>query len=121
VLSPEATVLLLEGSQLAMAGEGVFALGLAGVRPVAEEVLTEAEGASRLGDGVALLRDELNGRRLELGGVGTSRSRHCWTSRGDCTPLTGCPPFVGKSRLEPERFPKSPFAALLLLFIYRII
>jgi hypothetical protein len=80
-----------------MAGAGVLALGLEGVLPVADEVLAEAEGASSLGDRVALLSDELNGLRLELGGVGTSRSRHCWTSQGDCTPLTGCSPFVGKS------------------------
>src|SRR2546423_8402437 len=91
-------VLLLEGGELAVAGEGVFALGFEGVLPVADEVLAEAEGAGGLGDGVALLGDELNGLRLELGGVGASRSRHCRTSQGDCTPLTGCPPFVGKSR-----------------------
>jgi hypothetical protein len=78
----------------------VFALGFEGLPPVADEVVAEAEGACGLGDGVALLGDELNGLRLELGGVGASRSGQCWTSQGDCTPLTGCPPFVGKSKVQ---------------------
>src|SRR5205823_2576231 len=50
-------------------------------------------------DGVAPLGDEPNGFGLELGGVGASRSGHRWTSRGEFTPLTGCPLSVGKSRL----------------------
>jgi len=45
----------------------VFALGFEGVLPVADEVLAEAEGASGLGDGGALLGDELDGLGLELG------------------------------------------------------
>src|SRR5438477_13051790 len=95
-------VLLLERAEFPPAGEGVLALGFEGVLPVADEVVAEAEGACGLGDGVALLGDELDGLGLELGRVGASRSRHCWTSQGDCTPLTGCPPFVGKSTVLNE-------------------
>src|SRR5262245_43957135 len=91
-----------------MAGEGVFALGFEGLLPVAEEVVLDAAGACGLGDGVALLGNELNGLGLELGGVGASRSRHCWTSQGDYTPLTGCPPFVGKSRWTRSREQSHP-------------
>ena len=90
-------VLLLEGGELAVAGKGVLALSFEGVLPVADKVLAQAEGACGLGDGVALLGDEFDGLGLELRGVGTSCSCHCWTSQGDCTPLTECPPFVGKS------------------------
>jgi hypothetical protein len=49
-----------------LAGEGVFALVLEGLLPVADEVVAEAEGACGLGDGVALLGDEFDGLRLEL-------------------------------------------------------
>jgi hypothetical protein len=76
VLGPEAAVLLVEGGELAVAWEGMWALVREGLPAVAEEVLTEAEGAGSLGDGRALLGDELDSLRLELGGVGASRSRH---------------------------------------------
>ena len=81
----------------------MFALCVEGVLPVADAVLAEAEGACGLGDGVALLGDELDGFRLELRGVGAPCSCHCWTSQGDCTPLTGCPLSEGKSK-PPEHF-----------------
>src|SRR5262249_45876269 len=78
-------------------GEGALTLGFEGTLPVADEVLADAEGACGLGDGVALLGDELDGLGLELGGVVASCAWHFWTSQGDCTPLTGCPRIVGKS------------------------
>ena len=68
--------LFLEGGEVAVAGEGLFALVVEGLLPVAEEVLAEAKGAGGLGNGVALLGDELDGLDLELGGVGASRSCH---------------------------------------------
>ena len=58
-----------------MAGEGVFALGFQGALPVADQVLVDAEGTRCLGDGVALLGDELDGFRLELRRVGASWMR----------------------------------------------
>src|SRR5579875_748734 len=76
----------------------MFALDFEGLLPVADEILADAEGACGLGDGVALLGDELDSLRLELGCVGASRFCHCWTSQGEYTPLTGCPPIVGKSK-----------------------
>jgi hypothetical protein len=51
-------------------------LGFERLLPVADEVVVEAEGARGLGDGVALLGDELDGLRLELRGVGVSHSGH---------------------------------------------
>src|SRR5947209_8318306 len=62
--------------ELAPAGEGLAALGFQRLLPGADEVLVEAEGACGLGDGVALLSDELDGLELEVRGVGTSRSGH---------------------------------------------
>ena len=59
-----------------MAGKGLVALALEGLLPGAEERLVDAEGAGGLGDGVALLGDELDRLNLELGGVGTPLSRH---------------------------------------------
>src|SRR5579871_463226 len=97
-------VLLLERRELATAGEGLFTLSFEGLLPVADKVLADAEGTCGLGDGVALLGDELDGLRLELWSVGASRFRHSWTSQGDYTPLTGCPRFMGKSRLPGANF-----------------
>ena len=68
--------LLLEGWEFALAGEGVLALVEERWLPIADEVLAEAEGACGLGDGVALLGDELDGRGLEFGGVSASGSCH---------------------------------------------
>ena len=76
VLGAETLDLFLEGRRVALTGEGVDALIVEGLLPVADEVLADAEGASSLGDGVALLGDELDGLDLELRGVGASRSWH---------------------------------------------
>src|SRR5262249_37435734 len=89
--------LFLKRRELAVAGEGRFTLVEKGLLPVTQEVRGDAEGAGSLGDGIALLSDELDGLGLELGGVSASRSRHCWTSQGEFTLLPGCPQFVGKS------------------------
>ena len=82
-----------------MAGEGLVALGLERLLPGAEEGVVDAEGAGRLGDGVALLGDELDRLGLELGGVGAPPSRQDGPPKSESTLLTGCPPFVGRSRL----------------------
>lgn len=58
----------------------------------------EAAGTGGRGDGVTALGAELDGRGLERGGGGPSRSQQCWTSQGVSPPLTGCPLSVGKSR-----------------------
>src|SRR3954451_13673088 len=76
VLRAETAVLFLEGGDVAAAGKGLFALGFESLLPVADQVVIEAQGAGRFGDRVALLGNELDGLRLELGGVGTSRSGH---------------------------------------------
>ena len=81
-----------------MSGEGLVALVLECLLPGAEEGLVDAEGAGGLGDGVALLGDELDRLGLELGGVGASRSRHDGPPKSEFTLLTGCPPFVGRSK-----------------------
>ena len=47
-----------------MTGEGLFALGLKRLLPEMQEVGTDAQSAGRLGDGVALLGDELERPRL---------------------------------------------------------
>jgi hypothetical protein len=52
-----------------VSGEGLLALGLQRLLPVAEEVLAEAEGACRLGEGIALVGDELDRLGFELRGV----------------------------------------------------
>ena len=62
-LGPEALVL---GPEPPLCGEGLGALGFQGLFPGVEEVIVEAEGARGLGDGVALLSDELDGFGLEL-------------------------------------------------------
>src|SRR4029453_6792035 len=82
---------------VAVAGEGLVALGLQGLLPRTEEGLVDAEGACSLGDGVALLGDELDRLGLELRGVGASRSRHDGPPKSEVTLLTGCPPVVGSS------------------------
>jgi hypothetical protein len=76
VLAAEAAQLVLEGGELAVAGEGLVALVLDGLLPGAEQGFVDAEGAGRLGDRVALLGDELDRLGLELGGVGTPLSGH---------------------------------------------
>src|SRR5262245_45415741 len=55
---------------------GLVALGFPGPPPVADRVLIDAEGAGGLGDGVALLGDELSGVRLRLVGGGASLCGH---------------------------------------------
>src|SRR5262249_29167257 len=59
-----------------VSGKGVLAVGLQGLLPVADEVLVEAKAAGGLGDGVALLADELDGLGLDLGGESASLPRH---------------------------------------------
>src|SRR6516164_4497383 len=86
--------------RLYVSWKGVLAFVLKGLLPVADEVVVEAERACGLGDGIALLGNEFDRLGLELRSVDTLRSCHCWTSQGDYTPLTGCPPFVGKSSLS---------------------
>ena len=86
-----------EGRERALAGEGLFALVVACWFPVTAEVRADAKGASGLSDGVALRGDKLDGLSLERGGGGASRSGHGWTSQGELTLLTWCPPFVGRS------------------------
>jgi hypothetical protein len=76
VLGAETAQFLLEGRELAVAGEGLVARGFQGLLPGAEQGFVDAEGAGGLGDGVALLGDELDRLGLELGGVGTSLSHH---------------------------------------------
>ena len=72
----EAAILFLERRQLPPARESLVALGFESLFPVADEVVLDTERAGRLGDGVAVLGDELNGLRLEFGCVGTSHSSH---------------------------------------------
>jgi hypothetical protein len=50
--------------------------GLEVLLPRAEERGVDAEGACRLGHGVALVSDELNGLDLELAGINTSSLSH---------------------------------------------
>jgi hypothetical protein len=85
----------------------MFAVVVEGLLPVADEIVVDAQRACGLGDGITLLGDELDGLGLELRGVNTSRSSHCWTSQGDYTLLTGCPPFVGKSKWDVLSLPYS--------------
>src|SRR5262245_21006656 len=82
-----------------MTGEGLFAPRFESLFPVANEIVVEAEAACGLGDGVALLGDELDGLRFEFRGVGASRSCHVGPPKSEFTLLSGCPPFVGRSRL----------------------
>src|SRR5262245_20452258 len=81
-----------------MTGEGLFAPRFESLFPVANEIVVEAEAACGLGDGVALLGDELDGLRFELRGVGASRSCHVGPPKSEFTLLSGCPPFVGRSK-----------------------
>src|SRR5262245_63507558 len=80
-----------------MTGEGLFAPRFESLFPVANEIVVEAEAACGLGEGVALLGDELDGLRFELRGVGASRSCHVEPPKSEFTLLSGCPPFVGRS------------------------
>ena len=68
VLGPEAAQLLLDGREVALAGEGLVALGGEGLLPAPEQALAEAEVAGDLGEALALLGDELDGLDLELAG-----------------------------------------------------
>ena len=69
-------VLFLEGGEFAVAWKGLLSLVLESLLPVANEVVAESKGACGLGDGIALLGDELDRLGLELRGISTSRSRH---------------------------------------------
>ena len=79
-----------------MAGEGLIALGIELLLPVAKERFTDAEALSRFGKRVALNRDELHGREFEVAGIVASRSRHDGSPLSEFTLLSGCPPFVGR-------------------------
>jgi hypothetical protein len=57
-------------------GKGLVALGFQGLLPGTEEGFVDAEGAGGLGDGVALLGDELDRLGFELRGVGAPLLRH---------------------------------------------
>ena len=65
-----------KGETLPRPGKACSPWACESLLPVADEVVVETEGAGGLGDGVALLGDELDGLRLELGSVGASRSSH---------------------------------------------
>jgi hypothetical protein len=54
----------------------LVALLVHGLLPGAEQGFVDAEGAGGLGDGVALLGDELDRLGLELGGVDAPLSCH---------------------------------------------
>src|SRR5262249_47012597 len=83
----------------AVAGEGLIALGLEGGLPGAEESFADVEGAGGLRDGVALLGDELDRLDLELAGVAPSLPGHGGPPEGKFTPLTWCPPFLGRFKV----------------------
>ena len=72
VVGAETAEFFLDGGEFARAGEGLWALGLHRLFPGAEEIVAESEGACSLGDGVALLGDELDGLGFELGSVDAS-------------------------------------------------
>jgi hypothetical protein len=56
--------------------EGLVGLLVEGLLPGAEQGFADVQGTSGFGDGVAFLRDQLDGLDLELTGVATSLSRH---------------------------------------------
>src|SRR5262249_52313317 len=63
----------------------------------------DVEGARRLGDGVALLGDQLHRLDLELAGVLSPLSSHGGPPEWKFTPLTLCPPFLGRFNRPQER------------------
>jgi hypothetical protein len=100
VFGVESAVLLLEGGEVALSGEGLLALWLECLLPGADEVFVQAEGSSGLGDGVAFFGNELDSLDLELTAVEASDFCHNGPPKSKFTLLTGCPPFVGRSSIR---------------------
>jgi hypothetical protein len=100
VFGVESAVLLLEGGEVALSGKRLLALFVEGLLPGADEVLVQAEGSSGLGDGVAFFGDELDSFDLELTAVDASDFCPDGPPKSEFTPLTECPPFVGRSKAD---------------------
>jgi hypothetical protein len=70
---------LVGRGQATVSGEGLGAAIEDRLLPEAEEVLTDPEPASGLGDGELLVGDHPHGVELELGRVSLALTSHRWT------------------------------------------
>jgi hypothetical protein len=85
---------------VAVAREGLVALGIEVVLPLAEQALGDAEVGGGLGEAASLLGDELDGFDLELAGERASGFAQVGPPRDEFTLCSVRSPFVGKSKLS---------------------
>jgi hypothetical protein len=76
VLGPQAAQLLFEGWQVAFAGEGLVALVVELLLPLAKQALGNAEVGGGLGEASSLFGDKFNSFDLELAGERASGFAH---------------------------------------------
>src|SRR5262249_40412735 len=98
VLGPEVADLVLQGAELAVAGEGLVALVVQGLLPGAEQGFVNAQRPGGLRHRVALLGQQLDRFHLELAGVVAALLWHSGPPKMWFALLSRCPSFVGKSR-----------------------
>jgi len=70
---------LVRGGQAAVPGKGVGAAIEERLLPEPEQVLTDPEPTSGLGDRELLVGDQSHGVELELGRIGLALTSHRWT------------------------------------------